>query len=100
MESEKTDIIDFSVEKFCNFIIPCWAIMVIVSSIGILNMFFMIRFPESQIVTLLSIALVIIFISYYYYVATNSPGKLRKFSISNEGIEVLLPNKSKSYLLV
>jgi len=95
MEREKTEIIDFSGEKFSNFAMPCWFIMVIVLSIAILNMFFMFKFPRSQIATLLSIALVIIFILYYYYVATKSPGKLRKFSISSEGIEVLLPHKPK-----
>jgi len=93
MESEKTDIFDFSGEKFSKFTIPCWIILVIVSSMAILNMFFMIKFPQSQIITYLSIALIIIFILYYYYVATKSPGKLRKFSISSESIEVLLPNK-------
>ena len=95
MECEKTDIFDFSGEKFNKFTIPCWIVLVITTSMAILTMFFMVKFPESHIVTLLSIALIIFFILYYYYVVSKSPGKLRKFSISSESIEVLLPYKLK-----
>ncbi|MFW9878332.1 MAG: hypothetical protein ACFFG0_35060 [Candidatus Thorarchaeota archaeon] len=93
MEREKTEIIDFSGEKFNKFTIPNWIIVIIVFSLAVLNMFSMIIFSKSQIVIYLSIALTIIFILYYCFVISNSTGKLRKFSVSSECIEVLLPNR-------
>ena len=91
MESEKTEIIDFSGEKFHNFTIPCWVVIVLVPLLAILDTYLMIKFPESPLAILLSIVLILIFILYYYYVATKSPGKLRKFSISYEEIVFELP---------
>jgi len=40
MESEKTDIFDFSGEKFSKFTMPCWIIFVIVPSMAIFNIYF------------------------------------------------------------
>ena len=53
----------------------------------------MMAFSGSTIAILLSIVLIIIFFLYYSYVAAKSPGKLRKFSISNDDIRILLPQK-------
>ncbi|MBY8989756.1 MAG: hypothetical protein KGD58_03295 [Candidatus Lokiarchaeota archaeon] len=93
MESEKIEIIDFSGERFNNFRMPCWIIIVFITALAIFNIYLMITTPESPLATLLSIGLILIFVLYYYYVATRSPGKLRKVSISYEEIEVTLPHK-------
>ncbi|MFW9879961.1 MAG: hypothetical protein ACFFG0_43360 [Candidatus Thorarchaeota archaeon] len=95
MESEKTEIIDFSGEKFNKFTVPFWIVAIFIFSMSILNILFIVIFPESQTTIYFSIVLIVIFILYYYFIVSNSPGKLRKFSISNECIEVLLPNKPK-----
>ncbi|MFX1278906.1 MAG: hypothetical protein ACFFA3_05775 [Promethearchaeota archaeon] len=93
MESEKTEIIDFSGEKFHNFTMPCWIVMILVPVLAILDTYLMIRFPESPLAILLSLSLIGIFIIYYYYVATKSPGKLRKVSISYDEIVFELPHR-------
>ena len=93
MESEKKEIFDFSGEKFNKLTIPCWSIFVIVLLIAGLNLFLMVLFPESQIATYISVGLIVIFILYFFYIATKSPGKLRKFSISRKNIKILLPYK-------
>ncbi|MFX0081027.1 MAG: hypothetical protein ACFE94_04665 [Candidatus Hodarchaeota archaeon] len=94
MEIEKKDIFDFSGENFSKLTISCKIIFVIILSIASLNIVLMVAFPESQITTYVSIGLIVIFILYYYYVATKSPGKLRKFSISSECIEILIPYRT------
>lgn len=91
MQSERIEIVDFSGEKFSNFTMPCWVIIVVIPIIAILDAYLMIVYPESPYAIILSIALISIFIFYYFSVATKSPGKLRKFSISREDIEVTLP---------
>ena len=98
MESDKTEIIDFSGEKFNKFEIPCWIVIVIVPTVAIFNIYLMIMIPGSSLATLLSIGLILIFIFYYYYVATKSPGKLRKVSISYEEIVVTLPHKPQFHI--
>ncbi|KKK44326.1 hypothetical protein LCGC14_0960490 [marine sediment metagenome] len=93
MESGTTEIIDFSGEKFSNFAIPCWVPLLLIFLIAIFDFYFMMAFSGSTIAILLSIVLIIIFFLYYSYVAAKSPGKLRKFSISNDDIRILLPQK-------
>jgi hypothetical protein len=95
MESEKKEIYDFSGEEFKKLTIPCWFIFVMVLLIAFLNIFSMVLFPASQIVTYISLGLIVIFIMYYFYIVTKSPGKLRKFSISRKSIEILIPYKHK-----
>lgn len=92
MESEKTEIIDFSGEKFNKFTIPCWVVIVVIPFIAIIDAILMVAFPESPYAIILSLILISIFILYYYSVATKSPGKLRKFTISERGIEISLPH--------
>jgi len=92
MLSERTEIVDFSGEKLSSFIIPRWVITVVVPLIVILNVIFFIFNPKSPYTMLLSIILISIFILYYYSVITKSLGKLRKFSISQKDIEIILPD--------
>jgi hypothetical protein len=92
METERTEIVDFSGEKFSNFTMPCWVVLVVIPILAILDAYLMIVYPESPYAIILSITLISIFIFYYSTVATKSPGKLRKFSISREEIELELPH--------
>ncbi|MBY8984370.1 MAG: hypothetical protein KGD65_04825 [Candidatus Lokiarchaeota archaeon] len=91
MQSERIEIVDFSGEKFSKFTMPCWVVFVVISIIAILDSYLMIVYPESPYALVLGIILISIFIYYYVSVATKSPGKLRKFSISHEDIEITLP---------
>ncbi|MHA2391762.1 MAG: hypothetical protein ACXAEX_07315 [Promethearchaeota archaeon] len=93
MANERIEIVDFSGEKFSNLSLPCWVLVVLVPSIAILSTYLMVIYPGSTVSLLLSIALIGIFILYYYFNATKSPGKLRKFSISSTDIELMLPDK-------
>lgn len=95
MANERIEIVDFSGEKFSNVSLPCWILVILVPSISILSTYLMIKYPGSTVASLLSIALIGIFILYYYFIVTKSPGKLRKFSISSTNIEIILPNKSQ-----
>ncbi|MFW9822655.1 MAG: hypothetical protein ACFFE4_06965 [Candidatus Thorarchaeota archaeon] len=92
MESEKTEVIDFSGEKFNNFNMPCWVVIVVIPIIAIFDAILMIAFPESPYAIILSMVLILIFAFYYYSVASKSTGKLRKFVISEEEIEISLPH--------
>ena len=91
MQSERTEIVDFSGEKFSNFTIPYWVVIIVILIIAISDAYLVIVYPESPYTIILSIVLILIFIFYYSTVATNSLGKLRKFSISYEEIEFTLP---------
>jgi hypothetical protein len=93
MERDKTEIVDFSGEKFSTISVPSWIPVVSVSTLAIINVFLMFLLPGSPIPTLISIGLIGIFIYYYFLVATKHPGKLRRFSISDEGIEIIFPDK-------
>ena len=53
----------------------------------------MFLFPKSLISTFLSLGIIAIFVGYYYYVATKNLGKIRKYVISSEEIEVSIPEK-------
>jgi len=92
MQNERTEIVDFSGEKFGIFTIPRWIVNVVVSLIIILDVIFFIINPKSPYTILLSIVLISILILYCYSDITKSPGKLRKFSISLDEIEVTLPD--------
>jgi len=95
MDSDNIEVVDFSGEKFHNFTIPCSLVMFVISILIILIVIFTFLIPGAFITTLLSLGIIFIFISYYYYVVTKAPGRLRKFSISNYEIEILLPREPK-----
>ena len=92
MQNERTEIVDFSGEKLGIFTIPRWIVNIVVSLIIILDVIFFIINPKSPYTILLSIVLISILILYCYSVTTKTQGKLRKFSISFENIEVILPD--------
>jgi hypothetical protein len=93
MNSRKTEITDISGEEFSKFSVPCWLIILLIVVLAMIDMYFIITFPTSAIGPLLSAILIGVFIVYYFYVASKSTGKLRKISISDEEIEIVLPNE-------
>ena len=95
IDSEKVEIFDFSGEKFGRYSVPCSVILSIILLLGILNFALMIVFPNTLITTCMSLGMIGIFVLYYYYVLAKNPGKIRKFSISLEEIEILVPETSK-----
>ena len=92
MELEKDEVIDFSGENFNKYSIPCSVGLLIILSIALVNLFMLFLFPGTYISIYISLGLIFIFVLYYSYILIRNPGKLRKFSISNEQIEILLPN--------
>ncbi|MFX1328893.1 MAG: hypothetical protein ACFE91_12265 [Promethearchaeota archaeon] len=92
MESDKVEILDFSGENFNKIAIPCSVCVIIIFLISILNIYLMIAFPGTFISVFVSLILVFIFILYYSYIIKKDPGKLRRFSISSEKIEIELPH--------
>ncbi|MFX0041606.1 MAG: hypothetical protein ACFE8L_01725 [Candidatus Hodarchaeota archaeon] len=93
MESDKIEIVDFSGEKLSLISIPCYVSLPIICILAILNIFFMVSFPGSLITVLISTFLILI-MAMYFINWINNPPKLRKFSISEEKIEILLPDAS------
>ncbi len=92
VKPEKIEIIDFSGEKFDRISIPCsvgLAIMILIVSINFLVMFL---FPGSYVSIYVSLVIIISLVLYYSYVLTQNSGTIRKFSISTENIELILPN--------
>ncbi len=94
MASDKIEIIDFSGEKFSLISIPCSVSLPITYLLVILNGIFMVAFPGSFITIILSLFLILIMVLYFIN-WVNNPAKLRKFSISEDIIEILLPNISR-----
>jgi hypothetical protein len=91
MESERTEVVDFSGEKFNSLSMPCGVTLGVILIITVLFSYLSIIYRNSLYAILLAIILFSIFILYYYSVATKSLGKVRKFSISFENIEFTLP---------
>ncbi|MFX1571394.1 MAG: hypothetical protein ACFFB0_01485 [Promethearchaeota archaeon] len=98
MDSDNIEIVDFSGEKSHGFTIPCSLVIFIISILIILIVTFTLLIPGAFITTLLSLGVLFIFFAYYYYVVTKAPGKLRKFSISQYEIEIILPRKPKFHI--
>ena len=92
MELEKDEIIDFSGEKFSRFSIPCSLGLFIMLFVAIVNLIIMVTFPGSFYSIYISLGIIVVFVLYYSYILTQNPGKIRKFSISEEEIEIILPN--------
>ena len=94
MASDKIEIIDFSGEKFSLISIPCSVSLPITCFLTILNFVFMVAFPGSFITIILSLFLILIMVLYFIN-WVNNPAKLRKFSISEDIIEIVLSNISR-----
>ncbi|MFX0036548.1 MAG: hypothetical protein ACFE9I_13030 [Candidatus Hermodarchaeota archaeon] len=92
MESDKVEIVDFSGENFKKITIPCSYLLVIIILISFLNIYLMVAFPGSFISIFVSLILFLIFILYYSYIIKKDPGKIRRFFISFEKIEIELPH--------
>ncbi|MFX1312305.1 MAG: hypothetical protein ACFFHD_06800 [Promethearchaeota archaeon] len=95
MDSDNIEIVDFSGEKFHKFTLSCSLVFIFISILIILIIAFDLLIPGTIVTTLLSLGFIFIFIAYYYYAVTKNPGKLRKFTISNYGIEILLPRQPR-----
>ncbi len=92
VKPEKIEIIDFSGEEFNRISIPCsvgLAIMILTASINFLVMFL---FPGSYVSIYVSLVIIISLVLYYSYLLSQNSGEIRKFSISTENIELILPN--------
>ena len=92
IKSDRVEVIDFSGEKFSKYSIPCSVLLLLIFLLAVINVTLMFLFPRSLISTLMSLGIIAIFVLYYYYVATKNPGKIRKFSISSEEIELSVPD--------
>ena len=93
MASDKIEIIDFSGEKLSLISIPCYVSLPIICFLIILNVAFMVGFPGSPMTIILSLFIILILVLYFID-WVNNPAKLRKFSISEDIIEILLPDVS------
>jgi len=94
MVSDKIEIIDFSGENFSLFSVPCSISLPITCFLIILNFVFVVAFPGSSITIILSLVLILILVLFFIS-WVNNPAKLRKFSISEDIIEIILPHDSR-----
>lgn len=93
MAQEKEEIIDFFGKGFNKYSILCSVGLLIILIMTLVNVISLILFPRSFISTYISLAIIGAFFVYYSYLLTKNPGKIRKFSISYQEIEMILPNK-------
>jgi hypothetical protein len=91
MDSEKTEIIDFSGEKFTKFTVPCAVGVFLLLIFVILNIYLTFLFPNSYITLFVSLLILFGYCMYYTFALTKNPG-IRKFSISLDQIEIIVPN--------
>lgn len=92
IESDKIEVVDFSGEDFSKFSFPCSVLLFFVFILAILNITLMILFPSSLIITFISLGIIAVFVLYFYFVTTKNLGKIRRFSISSEEIEISIPD--------
>ncbi|MFX1569414.1 MAG: hypothetical protein ACFFCV_13715 [Promethearchaeota archaeon] len=90
--SFEDSVIDFSGEKLNKVSIPCSVSLIIIFIVAFINIILMFLFPESYVSLYISLIIIGVFLVYYSYIFTKNPGKIRKFSISTEEIQFLLPN--------
>lgn len=89
---DKVEIIDFFGEKFNKRSVPCSVVLLLMLMATLANIFIMILYPGTYFSLYISLIIVAGFVIYYSYVASKNPGKIRKFSISSEDIEIFLPD--------
>ncbi len=91
---DKVEVIDFFGEKFNKRSVPCSVVLLIMLMATLANIFAMILYPGTYFSLYISLLIITGFVLYYSYVAKKNPGKIRKFSISTEDIEITLPNSA------
>ena len=90
-EEAKFEIIDFSGEKMSLFKLQFSIVMLICIVIAVIGLFFYFIFFPSLIALFISIG--IILVVFLYTVTAGNQGMLRKFTIYESMIEILLPTR-------
>lgn len=93
-EPDRVEVIDFIGEEFNKRSVPCSVGLLIMLTVALVNLFLMVFFPGTYISLYVSLIIIGGFVLYYSFILTQNPGKIRKFSISVENIEIILPNIS------
>lgn len=91
---EKVEIIDFFGEEFNKRSLPCSVGLLIILIVALANLYVMILYPGTYVSIFISLIVIVGFVLYYSYILAKNPGKIRKFSISTEYIEIILPDDS------
>jgi len=91
---DKVEVIDFFGEKFNKRSVPCSVVLLIMLMATLANIFIMILYPGTYLSLYISLIIVAGLILCYSYVLKKNPGKIRKFSISTQDIEIILPDTS------
>ncbi|MFX1298433.1 MAG: hypothetical protein ACFFD2_26705 [Promethearchaeota archaeon] len=91
-EPDEVEVIDFFGQKFNKRSVPCSVLFLIMLITAIVNIFIMVLYPETYFSVYISLIVFAGFVLYYSYVVKKNPGKIRKFSISKEDIEFIIPN--------
>ncbi|MBY9004370.1 MAG: hypothetical protein KGD73_10390 [Candidatus Lokiarchaeota archaeon] len=95
-EEAKFEIIDFSGEKMIPITLHCSTVILICTVIAIIGFFFFIISYPSQIALLISIGIIVIVILIYSGISVSgTQGMLRKFTIFESKIEILLPREDQ-----
>ncbi|NVM38639.1 MAG: hypothetical protein HWN81_23835 [Candidatus Lokiarchaeota archaeon] len=93
-EPDKVEVIDFFGEEFNKRSVPCSVGLLIILIVALANLFVMILYPRTNASIFISLIIIAGFVLYYSYILAKNPGKIRKFSISTEDIEIILPDVS------
>lgn len=93
VESDRIEIIEFSGEQFSKHTFPCSVLLILSFLLAVINFTLTFLFPRTLISTFLSLGIIAIFLFYYYYGAPKNPGKIRKYILSSEEIEISIPEK-------
>ncbi len=89
-EEARFEIIDFSGEKMSLFTLQCSTVMLICIVLALIGFVSYIVFYPSIIALFISIGIIIVFL---IYTSMSENGMLRKFTISESTIEILLPRR-------
>jgi len=90
-EVAKFEIIDFYGEKMSLFTLKCSTVMFISVALALIGFFFYIVFYPLLIALFISIGIIIV--ALIYTGMSGNQGMLRKFTISESTIEILLPTR-------
>jgi len=90
-KQDKVEIIDYFGEKFNKRSVPCSLVLILLLILALINIFIMVIYPDTYFSLYITLIIVVASLMYYSYIASKNPGKIRKFSISSENIEIILP---------
>lgn len=97
-EEAKFEIIDFSGEKMIPINLRFSTVILICAAMAIIGFYFFLVSYSSLIALFISVGIIVVFLIYGCITISGNQGMLRKFTISESKIEILLPREDPTII--